>query len=256
MSGWGGQTNVSSTGGEADYVTGMDVTDDAYQDTTTGSDFYLLVLDSNADNIIYGSFFGGDTSNEHVDGGTSRFSPDGTVYQSVCAGCGSNDDFPIHPADAVSATNNSTNCNNGVFKLRFEIPLVLAEFISINQYCVNEPVPFFNQSQSADDYEWDFGDTETSEEENPVHTYDAPGVYTVTMIANNNSCMVSDTVTHIIEIIESTSIDAGSLDACNGGSVILGPDDANSEWDYQWIENDLISDESEANPENIPYKPG
>ena len=48
----------------------------------------------------------GSQSNEHVDGGTSRFDKKGTIYQSVCAGCGGNSDFPIEPnLGAVSSTN-------------------------------------------------------------------------------------------------------------------------------------------------------
>ena len=64
---------------------------------------------------------------EHVDGGTSRFSKEGVIYQSVCDVA--NDDFPIEPnPEAVSSTNNSNNCNNGVFKFDFNFPIVLLDF--------------------------------------------------------------------------------------------------------------------------------
>ena len=72
LSGWGGTTNTSSNP-NTDTVFGMETTPDAYQDDTNGSDFYLLVLEDDASDIVYGSFFGGLTSAEHVDGGTSRF---------------------------------------------------------------------------------------------------------------------------------------------------------------------------------------
>jgi hypothetical protein len=52
---------------------GMEVTPDAFQNTTLGSDFYIMVLTDDASQLSYGSFFGGDLSSEHVDGGTSRF---------------------------------------------------------------------------------------------------------------------------------------------------------------------------------------
>ena len=70
----------------------MPITNDAYQSGTDGSDFYFMVLSNNATGLKYGSYFGGQ-SNEHVDGGTSRFSHDGNIYQAVCAGCG-NLSFP------------------------------------------------------------------------------------------------------------------------------------------------------------------
>src|SRR5204862_7165324 len=60
------------------------------QATTTGFDFYFMGLDSNAQALKYGSYFGGSTSQEHVDGGTSRFDPGGRIYQSVCARCDGN----------------------------------------------------------------------------------------------------------------------------------------------------------------------
>ena len=33
--------------------------------------------------MIYGSYFGGSSSNEHVDGGTSRFDKNGKIYQAM-----------------------------------------------------------------------------------------------------------------------------------------------------------------------------
>ena len=46
-------------------------------------------------NLVYGTYFGGLSANseEHVDGGTSRFDRNGIVYQSVCGGCGGYSDF-------------------------------------------------------------------------------------------------------------------------------------------------------------------
>ena len=111
ISGWG-----SNLGGSLSTLN-LPFTYDAYQNTTDGNDFYLMVLDDFMDTLLYATYFGGTQSNEHVDGGTSRFDKKGVIYQSVCAGCGGNSDFPIEPSiGAVSSTNNSFNCNNAVFK--------------------------------------------------------------------------------------------------------------------------------------------
>lgn len=46
-------------------------------------------------------------------------------------------------------------------------------------------VTFTNKSTNATAYKWSFGDDETSKEANPVHTYAAPGTYTVKLTAAN-----------------------------------------------------------------------
>ncbi|MGB3467506.1 MAG: PKD domain-containing protein, partial [Cyclobacteriaceae bacterium] len=47
-------------------------------------------------------------------------------------------------------------------------------------------VQFTNFSQNATTYSWDFGDSQTSTEENPVHEYADAGTYTVTLTATND----------------------------------------------------------------------
>ena len=105
----GGGVTTSST-------LGLPVTSDAFQSTTDGSDFYLMVLNEDAASLAYATFFGG-TASEHVDGGTSRFDKGGRVDQAVCAGCGGT--FPTTPG-AWSSTDMGQNCNLGVFKIDFE----------------------------------------------------------------------------------------------------------------------------------------
>ena len=53
-------------------------------------------------------------------------------------------------------------------------------------------VAFNNLSINASNYEWDFGDGNSSSITNPVHTYSSSGNYTVTLIANY--CDYSDTI--------------------------------------------------------------
>lgn len=133
ISGWGGETNDVLydlfTGRVKSHVnTGstfnLPVSKDAYQSKTDGSDFYIAIFSKEIQSLQYATFFGGISNSskdahEHVDGGTSRFDKRGIIYQSVCAGCGRNGLFPTTPG-AYSRTNNSTNCNNALFKLDFE----------------------------------------------------------------------------------------------------------------------------------------
>jgi gliding motility-associated-like protein len=122
ISGWGGGTNQSYQFG-LDNLFGFQTSNDAFQKTTDGSDFYLMVLSPNFGSLLYATYYGGSTSQEHVDGGTSHFDPSGIVYQSVCAGCGGFNDFPttatayskINPGKRTFNTNVG-GCNLGMFK--------------------------------------------------------------------------------------------------------------------------------------------
>ncbi|MCK4364511.1 MAG: PQQ-binding-like beta-propeller repeat protein [Thermoplasmatales archaeon] len=59
---------------------------------------------------------------------------------------------------------------------------------------INQAVQFTGTSSggySPHSYHWDFGDTYTSEEQNPLHTYTSPGNYTITLTVTDNSSNTS-----------------------------------------------------------------
>ena len=199
FSGWGGSVNQFQQA-FASTTFGLPTTPDAIQTTTDGSDFYLMVLYPEATDIYYATFFGGNISQEHVDGGTSRFSKTGVVYQAVCAGCGANSDMPTTPG-AWSTTNNSFNCNLGVFKMDFEVA-VSASFTATPFFgCTGDTIQFISTG-SGTDWLWDFGDqSATSTLQNPTHVFTVAGTYPVTLIAvDTNACNLSDTLVLEVEI--------------------------------------------------------
>lgn len=209
VSGWGGSTNFNSNALDWD-VTGLPLTADAYQSTTDGSDFYFMVLGPDASTLEYATYFGGPTSQEHVDGGTSRFDKEGIIYQAVCAGCGSNDDFPTTPG-AWSSTNNSFNCNIGVLKFEFQLTEVLADAKTNSDTigCAPLTVDFINNSTPNLNYDWDFGDGATSQQVTPTHTYTQPGKYKVVLAVYDSSsnCVINDTAYLHIEVFDSATAD-------------------------------------------------
>ncbi len=208
VSGWGGNivTGVPTNG--------MPITAGAYQTNTDGFNFYLFVLTSNATSLFYATYFGGGQSQEHVDGGTSRFDKKGIVYQSVCAGCGGHDDFPVTPGSwpytspnyipydannpyptGINMNIQNNNCNNGTFKFDFQVPPVAASFTSSSvSGCSPYTVTFSNFSTSWQSYLWNFGNGDTSSViYNPTITYVTPGNYAVTLFVNNSNCHAADT---------------------------------------------------------------
>ncbi len=62
---------------------------------------------------------------------------------------------------------------------------ILAATMSGFSYNPSElEVSFTNESINADNYSWDFGDGNTSTEQNPIHTYDNYGLYDVRLIVD------------------------------------------------------------------------
>ena len=137
ISGWGGLTNSVPYGGGGN-TSGLIITNDAIQSSTDSSDFYILIMEEDASSLTFATFYGGNISAEHVDGGTSRFDKKGVVYQSVCAGCQGNSDFPTTP-NAYSVTNNSFGCNNAVFKFNPDLPLTISDFFILSSFLKRFP---------------------------------------------------------------------------------------------------------------------
>ena len=215
LSGWGGQINSGSGYWQSNTI-GMPISEDAYQKTTSGSDFYFMVLTDDASQFLYGTYLGGTQSSTHVDGGTSRFDKSGIVYHAVCSGCKtalnspSYSDFPT-TRGAWSATNNSRNCNNAAFKFdlsslkarlqsnstRFDLP-------GLNKVCIPDKIVFQNLSTGGETFEWDLGDgTKLSKVDTAfiVHQYQASGRYKVTLKAiDKGTCKVKDSVSINVDV--------------------------------------------------------
>ncbi|MDF1672440.1 MAG: PKD domain-containing protein [Vicingaceae bacterium] len=205
VGGWGG--SVNSAGGN---TFNMPITPNAIQSTTDGSDFYFIVLDRDAQNLLYGTYFGSSSAAEHVDGGTSRFDKKGTIYEGVCAACG-NSNFPTSPS-AYSSTNGSSNCNFGAIKIGLDFQGVTANATAppnltlcgapytVNFTTSSNPVP--------PNHYWDFGDSMgTDTAANPAYTYQDTGTYVVMYVAiDSSTCNIADTVYFNVEVIQNDSL--------------------------------------------------
>ncbi len=240
ISGWGGDVNASLGGGN---VSGFPVTPGCFQSTTSGSDFYLIVLGSNASSLLYATFFGGVAGSEHVDGGTSRFNKKGIVYQAVCAGCARTNDFPV-TSGVWSTQNRSQNCNMGVFKFDISEFSAILQPTTPTNICQNGSVTLRNVSTgNISNIIWDFGDgSPTQTGNNVTHTYSTPGTYTAYLIAfSNGTCSNSDTDSVVINvqapplaIVDPVQVicpnDTIRLNASGGTAYSWDPDPTLHEW--------------------------
>ncbi len=171
VSSWGGRTATKIDGTNSSTV-GLQVTTDAFQTKTDGSDFYLMLLNKEASDLLYATFLGGDNPNntgDHVDGGTSRFDKRGVVYQSMCASCplGTTPftDLKTTPANVFGLVNVSPRCSNAALKFDFRISKT--QFRYTIDTC-SSTFSFFNETPGAANFFWRFPDGDSSFQENPV----------------------------------------------------------------------------------------
>lgn len=231
LSGWGGV----STGDKTFGTRNMPITGDAFQSTTDGSDFYFMLLGPDFDELKFGTYYGGSGLGEHNDGGTSRFDRSGTIYQSVCAGCGGSSAFPTTPG-VHSTTNDSYNCNLALIKSDISKFSANIKFTKDSVHCENEPVTFENQSTGGTRYEWIFPDGTSSNDYDAVYFFPDTGRYTVSLIAiDSTQCPFADTSDVVVNIIKVPEVDI-DIDTflCKDNSLTIntvgGPIDTNYTW--------------------------
>ncbi|MBX7206310.1 MAG: gliding motility-associated C-terminal domain-containing protein [Bacteroidia bacterium] len=215
ISGWGGSINTG-------HATGLlQITSNAIQSTTDNEDFYIVVFSPDADSLLYATYFGGNNSGDHVDGGTSRFDKRGIIYQSVCSSCPPGgtpiSDFPTS-SNAVFKTNVSPRCSNASFKIDLQISnFIEADFSpKPSTGCSPHSVTFQNKSYGGITQVWDFGDGGKDTLRNPVHTYQNPGVYLAKLILiDSASCTIADSMEKIITVLPGAKAEFNYLyDAC------------------------------------------
>lgn len=252
LTGWGGFVNhLSSLYNNAGSTYNMPITSDAFQSTTDGSDFYIMVMQDDATSLVYGSYFGSASAVEHVDGGTSRFDRKGKIYQAVCSGCGGDSNMPTLPSNAVSTTNNN-DCNLAVFKMDFEIPSIIADFVAPPLGCAPYSYTFENTSlvQPNTTYSWNFGDGNTSNTANPTNVYSQPGTYTIQLIVSDaTSCNLADTIEQEIIVLGNTSSNLQDVNLCPSETAQIGllpnPEPLIT---YQWSPAIGLSSATVSNP--------
>jgi hypothetical protein len=218
MCGWGGEVN---DGYWNTRTNGMQTSDDAFQKTTSGSDFYFIVLTADASQFLYGSYMGGTKSRTHVDGGTSRFSKDGIVYHAVCAGCKAfnaagkaTSDFPT-TAGAWSNSNNSKNCNNAAFKfdlssLKAHLQTNSAKFDmpGLDRICIPDLIAVENNCIGGKEFVWHIEGIDTDFKINSPDSaiflqFETTGDYKITLTAiDKSTCIGEDSVSTIIHVYE------------------------------------------------------
>ena len=250
ISGWGARLTGGVGGSLSTH--GLPVTPNALYSSTDGADFYFISIAKDASNLEYATFYGeiGGTG-EHVDGGTSRFDKKGIIYQAVCAGCGSSSNFPTHPSNVVSTTNNSNNCNLGVIKLDYGLQSVVADFSAPTMVCVPLTIQFVNHSQTTSNsatFFWDFGDGRTSTDTSPSIPFTQAGTLIIRLIASDPfGCNLNDTIEKELVLLANKKDTIPAKTTCKNVPVQIGfpPSSGVS---YKWVPTIGLDNPNISNP--------
>lgn len=110
--------------------------------------------------------------------------------------------------DALALTpEDDTNFKDMALQFEPAITVTAGFTFSIDELLVN----FTNTSTGASSYEWDFGDGNTSQEENPANTYALAGTYSVSLKASEGSDENTDV--QDVTVTSTVGIDGARMDA-------------------------------------------
>ena len=143
----------------------------------------------------------------NVNGNTFTLSNSNGVINTVVA---SNNQISFNSLTGDSYTitsSQNSSCGHNSIEVILNTPQeVIASFdlaediIYLDQNTTIAP----QNNSNGTNYTWNFGDGNTSFDENPTHSYTTPGFYTITLVAETNGC--ENTKTETIEVRTSTTI--------------------------------------------------
>ena len=135
--------------------------------------------------------------------------PTGTVYYQIevvkASGC--YPDTTSSKANTNYNTSRSNTANNGSIA-----PMYLTAEFSGNIQTGIWPIQVEftdNSTGSPDNWHWNFGDGNSSIEQNPNHTYNNTGIYTVSLVACNGNTCDTITKTDYIEVLPNGMVEIG-----------------------------------------------
>ncbi|MFO7790074.1 MAG: PKD domain-containing protein [Bacteroidales bacterium] len=134
--------------------------------------------------------------------------------------------YDVTVSDANGCTAEATASVNTVL-----LPPEAGFTADVTEGCAPLSVSFTDTSTNDPvSWGWDFGDGNTSSDQNPAHNFTDPGTYFVELTASNSDGSDSETMT--ITVYDNPVVDLGAdIDACMGEIITL---DAGAFADYIW----------------------
>jgi PKD repeat protein len=209
------------------YITVDDVPDTGF--TSSSNDLTVTLNNTTTNALSYFWDFGDGVGNSSMENPTYTYAQDGTYTITLTA---------------------SNACGNVMITETITVStLPLPAFTSdVTSGCAPLTVQFLdNSSENTTGWSWDFpgGDPATSNLQNPVVTYENPGVYDVTLTVSNPAGSNTVTLTDYITVL--TEPTAAFTENVNGLMVDLTNNSTNAT-SYLWDFGDGVGNSTDVNP--------
>jgi PKD repeat protein len=141
--------------------------------TKVGSDWYVTIGDKIAANQYKLRLF------EYAGGVWSESPPKVDISDYIMSKTGA-----VAPSSTTALKPFAAWSYASIHGQEFQVPIAADFHADTPSGSAPITVQFIDDSTGATSWEWDFGDGETSDEQNPIHVYLIPGSYTVTLTIN------------------------------------------------------------------------
>ncbi len=172
----------------------------------------------------------------------------------------SNEQNPVHQFTSAGTYDvqliimSSSGCSDTVVnQIDINDAPVVDILVASNFVCLAEPVQFSAQAANAVSWQWNFGDGNTSSQGNPVHTYQFPGVYTVTLsIMDANGCVGNATETITVNDLPTANF-TNTAPGCPDESIYFtdlssSPNGAIANWFWDFGDGNTVSIDAPNSP--------
>lgn len=156
----------------------------------------------------------------------------------------------------ILVATNAAGCTDTLIS---NLPLTIVEapvatfMVANNSGCSPLPVNFINQTTNTDStttYNWSFGNGQTSNQSNPVFTFQQPGVYSVTLTATNGqNCTSSYTLPQAVVVQNGNPLPAVELKSVS----VVGSQSVEITWENLPSQNLLAYNIYKLNQSDAQY---
>ncbi|MGB0402597.1 MAG: PKD domain-containing protein [Salibacteraceae bacterium] len=118
--------------------------------------------------------------------------------------------------------------------------------------CVPFKASFKDNSTLGNQWNWDFGDNEKSNAQDPIHTFNSPGKFEVKLVYENSVNQCKDTVSREVNVLPLPIVNGfGDTSICVGDSARLYSNGARF---YQWAPRNYVDSFQIQNPKAAPQE--